>query len=231
MFDAVIFDCDGVLVDSEILAIEAETTVLAEFGLDYDLEEYKRRFLGLHHHRFLETLDADFRARLGTPLPAAFPDALKARYEDMAHRIEAIEGVADAVAALGRAKAVASSSGAASLERKLRQTGLWDHFAPHVYSADLVARGKPHPDVFLHAAEALGVRPEACLVLEDSVNGVVAGLAAGMTVWGFSGGGHMDAAAEARLLEAGAAWVLDGWTAASAAWTTWGRVDPAPGRP
>jgi len=94
---------------------------------------------------------------------------------------------------------------------------LWELFAPHVYSADHVVHAKPAPDLFLHAADALRVAPAACLVLEDSTNGVAAGRAAGMRVWGFTGGGHMDDASGARLLSAGAERLIANWPEAAKA--------------
>jgi HAD superfamily hydrolase (TIGR01509 family) len=221
MYDAVIFDCDGVLVDSEILHIEAEIETLAECGLTYELDAYKGRFLGMHHSAFFPALDADFRARLGAPLPADFPARLYARYDAMEPRMAAVAGAAEAVRGLSGLRAVASSSQAPALRRKLEGAGLTSLFDPHVYSADLVAHGKPRPDIFLYAAEQLGVAPARCLVIEDSVNGVLAGRAAGMTVWGFSGGGHMDATSEGRLIEAGAERIVPTWAAAEALWRAW----------
>lgn len=209
---AVIFDCDGVLVDSEILAIEVEIASLAEHGLTYPPEVYRHRFLGLNNAAFHQALDLDARERTGRPLP----DDFMSRTHDLrwaacqTHLVE-IAGCGDAVAALALPKAVASSSGAACLREKLRLTGLLETFDPHIYSADLVARAKPHPDIFLYAAEQLGIEPARCLAIEDSVNGVMSARAAGMTVWGFSGGGHMDAASAARLTEAGADTVMETW--------------------
>lgn len=106
---------------------------------------------------------------------------------------------------------MASSSTKEGLERKLRQVGLWDHFGGHVYSAEHVTNAKPAPDLFLHAAAQLGIAPVDCLVIEDSVNGVKAGIAAGMTVWGFLGGGHADDGLAARLTGAGAVKILSDW--------------------
>lgn len=213
---AVIFDCDGVLVDSEILAIEIEIVLLAECGLTYEPDEYRHRFLGMNDAAFREALDADCRQRTGRALPADFIDrAHHRRWDACQSRLAEVAGCGDAVAALALPKAVASSSGADFLREKLRLTGLLDAFDPHVYSADLVARAKPHPDVFLHAAAQLGVDPGACLAIEDSVNGVRSARAAGMTVWGFAGGGHMDDAAAARLVEAGAAEVVGCWAEAA----------------
>ena len=215
-FDAVIFDCDGVLVDSEVIALEVELAVLAELGLVYAPPEFGARFLGLHDHAFRDALDADSRARLGRPLPADFLERVYARRRgEMAARLQAVAGAADAAAAWPGLRAVASSSRAAYLTRKLAHCGLLELFDPHVYSADLVPRGKPHPDIFLHTAAALAVEPARCLVLEDSANGVLAGRAAGMTVWGFTGGGHCDAATGARLLAAGAERVVCDWPEAA----------------
>ncbi len=206
-FSAVIFDCDGVLVDSEVLAIRGERAALEALGLRYTAEEYVRRFVGLHDAAYFDQLRDDHRARLGADAPADFEEqVLDGRRREM-HALTIIAG-ADAALAAAKARhqriAVASSARAVFLESKLRRMGLYDLAAPHVYSADLVAAGKPAPDIFLYAAEKIGADPARCLVLEDSVNGVRAGLAAGMTVWGFTGGGHCYDGYGARLAAAGA---------------------------
>jgi HAD superfamily hydrolase (TIGR01509 family) len=168
--------------------------------------------MGMSDKAFYAALSGDSRARLGRDLPAD----LHARVDRAKHalneeKLAAIAGIEAVVERLGLPRAVASSSSEDHLAYKLRKTGLWEHFAPHIYSADHVAHAKPAPDLFLHAAARLGVAPRDCLVIEDSVNGVTAGLAAGMRVWGFAGGGHMDDAARARLTAAGAARVLSNW--------------------
>jgi beta-phosphoglucomutase-like phosphatase (HAD superfamily) len=212
---AVIFDCDGVLVDSEILALEVEIVLLAEIGLTYDPAEYRRRFLGMHDHAFREALDADCRAITGTPLPADFLDRTHAkRLAACRERLCEVTGATAALAALTRPKAVASSSGETFLREKLALAGLLETFDPHIYSADRVGRGKPHPDIFLHAAGRLGAQPSACVAVEDSVNGVLSAKASGMEVWGFCGGGHMDENAARRLAEAGAHRLVAGWAEA-----------------
>lgn len=221
--DAVIFDCDGVLVDSEILAIEVEIVLLAECGLVYAPDDYRHRFLGLNDAAFREALHADSLERTGRPLPEDFIDrAHHQRWEACQDRLTEVAGCGAAVAALTLPKAVASSSGAGFLREKLRLTGLLEAFDPHIYSADLVARAKPHPDVFLHAAEALAVAPDRCLAIEDSVNGVVSARAAGMAVWAFAGGGHMDPASSARLMEAGAERLVGDWGEAGALFAAFG---------
>lgn len=206
-FDAIIFDCDGVLVDSEVLAIRGERTALADLGLSYTPEEYVRRFVGLHDGLFFDHLRADYLAAHGRAAPDDFEEqVLAGRRREMA-ALSVIRGADRALAAARRAAgkiAVASSSRAAFLKGKLERMGLYDLAAPHVYSADLVANGKPAPDIFLYAAEKLAAAPARCLVLEDSVNGVKAGRAAGMTVWGFTGGGHCYDGYGARLADAGA---------------------------
>lgn len=217
MFDAVIFDCDGVLVDSEVLALEVELAALAEIGLTYERSAFAARFMGMSGDGFFAALEADSLARRGCPLPQGFREICHERYHTlMEDRLVEVPGALAAVAAVRHPKAVASSSGRAGLETKLRKTDLWRHFAPHVYSADHVARAKPAPDLFLHAAAALGIAPGSCLVLEDSANGVAAASAAGMRVWGFLGGGHIDPACGARLTAAGATRLVGDWREARA---------------
>lgn len=207
LFDAIIFDCDGVLVDSEVLAIRGERASLAEFGLVYTPEDYVRRFVGMHDRMFFDHLRQDYRAAHGAPAPDDFEERVLDGRRREKNGLASIAG-ADRALSAARARfsriAVASSSRAPFLKGKLERTGLYDLAAPHVYSADLVANGKPHPDIFLYAAQKLECAPLRCLVLEDSVNGVRAGLAAGMTVWGFVGGGHCYDGYAARLDEAGA---------------------------
>lgn len=213
-FSAVIFDCDGVLVDSEIVALEVELAALATIGLTYDIDEYKARFMGMSSAAFYSAVEEDCRTRQGHPLPEDFRDRCRAGYRAAAHRMVEVPGARAVATAIPHRKAVASSSTAEALSHKLRAADLWDLFAPHIYSADHVAHAKPAPDLFLHAADALQAEPRACLVLEDSANGVIAARAAGMTVWGFTGGGHMDEATGHRLLAAGAMRLVPSWTAA-----------------
>ncbi|MDA4846081.1 HAD family hydrolase [Hoeflea poritis] len=204
-FAAIIFDCDGVLVDSEIIYYRVEREHLSRIGLEYDPVEYQRRFMGLNAADYLAEIDRDLRARKGVPLPADFGRALR---EDAIARLKtqvrAIDGIEDVIAGFDGPQAVATSSAPDTLEIKLGVTDLRRHFDPHVYHAGQVAHGKPAPDLFLMAAQKLGADPAGCLVIEDSANGVRAGRAAGMTVWGFTGGGHADDGLAERLREAGA---------------------------
>ncbi len=219
-FEAVIFDCDGVLVDSEVLAIRGERSALAGLGLHFTPEDYVRRFVGLHDGLFFDELRADYLACHGRAAPGDFEElVLAGRRREMPALtiIDGADAALTAARALVGAIAVASSSRAHFLDGKLKRTGLFDLAAPHIYSADLVACGKPAPDIFLYTADRLGVAPARCLVLEDSVNGVKAGLSAGMTVWGFVGGGHCFAGYGERLAETGADRVIADHRAFSAA--------------
>ncbi|MEI9885362.1 MAG: HAD family hydrolase [Rhizomicrobium sp.] len=215
MVSAVIFDCDGVLVDSELLAHEVELAVLGELGLHYDPHDFIVRFMGRSDETFYELLDAEGRARLGRSIVDEIRGPINARYKQaVEERLTEVPGALSAIRALRLPKAVASSSSERGLGVKLRKVGHWDHFAPHVYSAQHVTHSKPAPDLFLLAARSLGIAPEHCLVIEDSVNGVTAGIAAGMRVWGFSGGGHMTPRIAERLTGAGAERIVTSWAEA-----------------
>jgi HAD superfamily hydrolase (TIGR01509 family) len=205
-----------VLVDSEKLALEVELAILAEQGLSFEREDYVTRFMGLSYQAFHDVIDQEAQTRLGRPVSGAIRDELAARLrQTMIARLTEVPGATSAVAGTKLLKAVASSSTREGLERKLKQVGLWGHFAPHVYSADHVVHAKPAPDLFLHAAQALDVAPDECLVLEDSVNGVIAARAAGMRVWGFLGGGHTHDRLGARLTGAGAERLVQDWPQAA----------------
>jgi HAD superfamily hydrolase (TIGR01509 family) len=215
MISAVIFDCDGVLVDSEIIAHEVETEVLSAIGLHYDRHDFTERFMGMSDPAFYAALEADAQARLGRSIieevRSRINEGMRKAIEE---RVAEVPGAGRAVSVVRHAKAVASSSSKPRLDFKLKRTGLWQHFAPHVYSAEHVTHAKPAPDLFLHAATALGVPPAQCLVIEDSVNGVLAGRAAGMRVWGFGGGGHMTERLTDRLGDAGAERIVANWSQA-----------------
>jgi HAD superfamily hydrolase (TIGR01509 family) len=217
MFEAVIFDADGVLVDSEVIYHAIEMEVLGRIGLTYDPHDYRSRFMGMHERSYVAALDAECRLKLDRPLPGDFLPTVRGLSRIACdERLTCVEGAHEALTALRLPRAVASSSDTEALHRKLTKVGLAPRFDPHIYSADLVAHGKPHPDIFLHAAGALSVDPARCLAIEDSVNGVRSARAAGMTVWGFTGGGHLDERAEAGLTEAGAMQVVRSWAEAEA---------------
>ena len=224
LFDAVIFDCDGCLIDTEVACIDVEIQALSELGLIYDREEFVHRFIGGGTQTWLAQIDADCRAKLGAPLPDGFYDDLVRRVR-AAHEtsLSVVAGAADAVPRLPAMKAVASSSSDEHLRLVLGRAGLWDLFAPHVYSAHACENAKPAPDVYLYAAARLSCDPGRCLAIEDSANGVRAAHAAGMQVWGFVGGGHLTLADGQRLLDAGANRIIADWAEAQMAFSAWNR--------
>lgn len=200
----VIFDCDGVLIDSEVIFCAVDAAALARLGHVMAPGELARRFCGTPHHVAWSTLASE----LDFAVPEQLIDEIKA---ECARRFEtelrAIPGAAEAIGAaatLGRPPCVASSTSLANLRRNLAWAGLLPLLDPHVFSASQVARGKPAPDVFLYAASQMGADPADCLVIEDSVAGVTAARRAGMAVVGFTGGGHADADLPLRLQAAGA---------------------------
>jgi HAD superfamily hydrolase (TIGR01509 family) len=206
-----------VLVESEVIAHEVELAVLAEIGMRYDPHDFAIRFMGMSDTAFWAALDADARAQLGRPIMDEIREPMLARYRRAIEtRLTEVDGALSAVRALRLPKAVGSSSTVRGLEIKLKKVGHWDHFAPHIYSAEHVTHAKPAPDLFLHAARMLDVDPRDCLVIEDTVNGVTAGRAAGMTVWGFRGGGHMTDRIAERLTHAGAERIVADWAEAEA---------------
>ncbi|MES0883760.1 HAD family hydrolase [Roseibium sp. SCP14] len=209
-FQAILFDCDGVLVDSEKIYVDVEREHLARIGLHYGLDEYMDRFQGLSGVDFWAELDRDHRALGKGPLPDTFgPDLDEATMERINRELSEISGIKQLLEVHSGPRAVASSSRLHRLIHKLKHTGLFDYFEPHIYSGEQVENGKPAPDLFLFAAEKLGVAPANTLVIEDSSNGVKAGLAAGMTVWGFVGGGHSHDGHTEQLKAAGAHKVVD----------------------
>ncbi len=178
----VIFDCDGVLVDSEPLAAPILAAAMRELGLEAEPEDVDRDLRG----RSLRDCIREIEARLGRPVPATFLQTLDARTREVFDReLTAIPGVASLLAAFARASipcAVASSGSHDKIRHSLTLTGLADRFADRIFSASDVEHGKPAPDLFLHAAKQLGSSPRTTIVIEDSDPGVRAGVAAGMRV-------------------------------------------------
>ena len=207
---ALIFDCDGVLVDSEILVQRIERAHLASIGLHYDQVEFVHRFTGTSEPEFFRRVKDDARMRLRKELSDGIIDAMKrAVHGELERALEPIAGAGEVVRGWIGLKAVASSSSQSALQFKLSRTGLDEPFGAHVYSAELVGRGKPDPAVFLHAAERLGIDPADCAVVEDSVNGILAARRAGMLAVGFVGGAHCVHGHADRLRETGAEEVCD----------------------
>ncbi len=197
----VIFDCDGVLIDSEIVAARLEAEAITELGLPMTAEEICSRFAGTTTREVWQTLERE----LGRTLPPGFFEAHLAHVREVFSRdLEAIPGARAAVERLDLPFCVASSTHLGPLLTNLGTAGLADLFDGRVYSASQVRRPKPAPDVFMFAASQMGADPADCLVIEDSVAGVGAARRAGMTVAGFLGGSHVGAGHGERLRAAGA---------------------------
>jgi HAD superfamily hydrolase (TIGR01509 family) len=199
---AIIFDCDGVLVDSEIVACRAVAELIAKYEPQAPVEELVEQLVGIPDSHIVRQV----AERFGTVFPADIgPRMAQVIDEALALGLDAIPGVRAALESLGDLPmAVASNSHFARVRRSLAIAGLTPLFGDHVYTPEVVERPKPAPDLYLHAAARLGVAPAHCLVIEDSVPGTTAGVAAGMTVIGFLGGRHIRDGHADRLRAAGA---------------------------
>jgi HAD superfamily hydrolase (TIGR01509 family) len=183
--DLVIFDCDGVLVDSERIAVEVDLIVFERIGLAITRQEVVDRFVG----QSASVMEAAIEAHLGYALDPELEAEFEQLYADAFEReLEPVPGVVEALTLLDRRTCVASNSDQEGLYSKLRQVGLYECFAGRIFSADEVPNGKPAPDLFLYAAERMGVEPGRCVVIEDSLHGVIAARAAGMHVLAFASG-------------------------------------------
>ncbi|WKD30552.1 HAD family hydrolase [Streptomyces xanthophaeus] len=183
--ELVIFDCDGVLVDTERIAVRIQMALGAELGWPLTHEEAVDRFIG----RSKESICEQIAQRLGQETAALWWEQLLRRHRDAVDRgLEAVDGLPGALAEITLPVCVASSGSHDKMRHTLGVTGLYERFAGRIFSAADVARGKPAPDLFLHAARRMGVDPAACVVVEDSRPGVQAARAAGMRAFGYAGG-------------------------------------------
>lgn len=187
-FDLVIFDCDGVLIDSELISARMLVAELALWGVSVDLPYVARHFLGRSYPVVISQIRKEFGLELTPEFESDYRSRLMAAFEI---ELEEMPGVRKVIDSLSVPCCVATSSSPPRVERALEIVGMTELFGSRVWTASEVAQGKPAPDLFLHAARQMGCRPDRCLVIEDSFNGVQAGLAAGMEVWHFTGGSHM----------------------------------------
>jgi HAD superfamily hydrolase (TIGR01509 family) len=199
----IIFDCDGVLIDSEILSAQVDCEFLGELGYQITPEELAHRFAGFTTQRIFEKIGEE----LGRPVP---PEMIKRAEREtdrrLAEQVEPLPGVHEMLDALDHPRCVCSNSRGERLKISLTKAGLWDRFRPYVFSAHDVGtgRGKPAPDVFLHAARVFETDPSEAIVIEDSIAGVTGAVAAGMRVIGFTGASHSWPGHGDALIDAGA---------------------------
>jgi HAD superfamily hydrolase (TIGR01509 family) len=205
-FDLIVFDCDGVLVDSEVISCRTHAEMLTRHGYPISSEQVHDRFLG----RSSREARVEIERELGRMLPDDLDVQLKAGlYRSFSATLEAIPGIEQALAGISQPVCVASSGSPERIRTSLTLVNLYQRFAPNIFSALQVRNGKPAPDLFLFAAAQMQVPPARCLVIEDSVPGVIAACAAGITVLGFHGGSHCRPNTAEMLRGAGAAATFD----------------------
>jgi len=184
----VIFDCDGVLIDSETISATMLIRTLADYGVSVDLAYVAQHFLGRSYPTVLAQVRREFGVVLSDSFEAEYRERLLAAFETDLTVTPGVTGVIDR---LNVAHCVATSSSPRRVQLSLSLVGLWSRFDGRVFTASEVANGKPAPDLFLHVADRMNVHPADCLVIEDSLNGIRAAKAAGMTVWRYTGGSHI----------------------------------------
>jgi HAD superfamily hydrolase (TIGR01509 family) len=206
VFDLIIFDCDGVLVDSEVISCQAHAEVLTRHGYPITSEQVFDRFLG----RSTRQANLEIEAELGRSLPGDYHVQLQDElFRAFEADLQAVPHIHAALDLIDRAVCVASSGSPQRMRVSLGRTGLYDRFAPNIFSASQVERGKPAPDLFLFAAKQMDTTPDRCVVVEDSIAGIIAAHAAGIPALGFCGGSHCRPGQADALRAAGAAATFD----------------------
>ena len=207
---ALIFDFDGVIADSEAIANTVLAETVTDLGHSTTLDQALARYSG---RRWDEAV-AEIEAAIGKPLPSDFSGQLKlATLDRFRTDLKEVSGATNFIRRFSHIpRCIASSSSMDRLQLCLSVLALEAEFGSHVYSADMVARGKPYPDIFLFAAGKLGTRPEECLVIEDSVGGIGAAVAAGMAVVGLCAASHIRDGHDLRLRDAGAVHLAHSWS-------------------
>jgi HAD superfamily hydrolase (TIGR01549 family) len=207
---ALIFDFDGVIADSEAIANTVLAETVTDLGHSTTLDQALARYSG---RRWDEAV-AEIEAAIGHPLPSNFSDQLKlATFDRFRTDLKEVSGATSFIRRFSHIpRCIASSSSIDRLQLCLSVLALETEFGSHVFSADMVARGKPHPDIFLFAASRLGVSPEKCLVIEDSAGGIRAAVAAGMTAVGLCAASHIRDGHDLKLHDAGAVHLAQSWS-------------------
>lgn len=214
-----LFDNDGTLVDTEVLAIRTMLGLLREHGFEMDERSYSQRFPGHLEREILQKLTAEH----GLQLPNDFMARLRRGHaEAFSHALEAIPGIPMVLQSLRVPKSVVSNAGRPHIEHCMRVTGLGTHVDGQIFSADQVVNPKPAPDLYQLALDTLGLIPEETIVVEDSPVGVRAAKAAGIRTIGFLGASHVQDGHELVLLDAGADWIASDGNALLSMFQRWG---------
>lgn len=199
--ELVIFDCDGVLVDSEVLSCRIEAELLNEIGVSISMQEIMARFVGLNFESMVQQISTDY----GVRLPDDFESCCLDRFSQAIETdLDAVPGIVGMLERMPYPICLASSSPLTRIDKSLAVTGLSDYFDGRIFSAQMVSRGKPAPDLFQLAAKTCATAATHCLVIEDSPHGIKAATAAGMSCIGFTAGSHCGANQSAILADAGA---------------------------
>lgn len=207
-YDLVIFDLDGVLVDSEIISANTIIDLVAQFGIDIDLLYVRRNFIGKSFDTVMDILTSHFGVQLPKDFETRYLESLNGNFEK---ELLPLPGAIEIVNTLKVKCCIATSSKMQRAERSLRLTGMFESFENHIYCASEVTNAKPAPDLFLHACLCEGGVPERTLVIEDSVAGLKAGLASGMKTVRFIGGAHLKGLKPVNALPTGVDQIFKSW--------------------
>ncbi len=202
-FEAIIWDCDGVLMDSEFIACKAEAEILTEFGFPTTTEEALNNYMGKTMNDVLTELGIKEKY-------SEISEEINKKTKDIFEKeLKIIDGISEVLKEINLPMCIASGSSMERLNYSLKLVGLYDFFKGKIFSAELVENGKPAPDIFLYSAKKLNVDPKKCLVIEDGNHGTTAGVKAGMTVYGFTGASHMTEKRIKMLEDAGTTLLFD----------------------
>lgn len=197
-----IFDCDGVVLDSMLLHTKVEAEAYQNIGIEITPEELALRFSGISQDEVSRILEKE----TGTHVPQDLEAQIEKKKDEVfTKELQPIPGIYETLKSLENfPRCIASGTGIAGLKHMLSVTNLYNCFAPNIFSSEMVSKGKPFPDLFLYAAQKMGIMPNNCFVIEDASAGVEAGIAAGMRVIGFAGGSHCNQDHAAHLIKSGA---------------------------
>lgn len=206
--DLVIFDCDGVLVDSEIISSTILIAELESSGVSVTFDYFQKYFLGRSFPKVAEAVRKTFNVALPDAFEETYRQRLLAAFET---HLRPTRKVSEVLESLATAKCVATSSSPTRVKRSLALTGLTNFFGEDVFTSSLVSNGKPAPDLFFYTSEKMNVIPDRCLVIEDSLPGIEAAVSAGMHVWRFTGGSHLNGSSESTDEQFSDLPVFDNW--------------------
>jgi len=201
-YEAIIWDCDGVLIDSEKIANQAVRDLFKDkLNIEISIETVLAEFMGKNLNQIFEYLNNEYGTQISNPFSRK--DILKKQYKEFKKHLKPTKGIKEVLNSINIPMAVASGSAYERLMLTLDITNLTEYFAQHIYSTEVVDNGKPSPDVFLYAAEKLDVCPSKCIVVEDSSHGIEAAQAANMDVVAYLGGEHITPTLKERALSTG----------------------------